>query len=88
MRGFGSLLVVAGVVSLALGGYGFLSLSNAGVSGDVADWAISAFNSLGIAGSLSDTQSFTLFLVQNRVLLSIAGAAGVVLGGLLRRKAA
>ena len=86
MKKFGLLLMVAGVVAVALGVYGFITLSSSEFSGEMTDWAIDTFNALGGQSALSASQSFQLGLVRNRVLLTVAGAACFVIGGLLRRK--
>ncbi len=86
MKKFGFLLMVVGIVAVALGVYGFITLSSSEFSGEMTDWAIDTFNALGGSSALSTEQSFQLALVRNRVLLTVAGAAGIIIGGLLRRK--
>jgi hypothetical protein len=88
MKGFGLLLILFGVVISAFGIYGFITLSSNELPGGYTDWAIDTFNALGGGSALTASQSFQLALVRNRVLLSVAGAAGIVIGAVLRKKSA
>ncbi len=88
MKGFGLLLILAGIVVLALGIYGFITLSSNELPGEYTDWAIDTFNAFGGGSTLTASQSFQLALVRNRVLLTVIGAAGIVIGAVLRKKSA
>lgn len=88
MKGFGLLLVLAGAVVLGMGVYGFITLSSNDLPGKLTDWAIDTFNNLGGGGALTAGQSFQLELVRNRVLLTVAGAAGIIIGAFLGKRRA
>ncbi len=86
MKGLGLLLIVAGIAVLALGIYGFISLESNELPGEMTDWAIDTFNAMGGGSTLTAGQSFQLGLVRNRVLLTVVGAAGIVIGAILRKR--
>ncbi len=88
MRRIGLFLILAGIVVLGLGIYGFIELLSNELPGELTDWAIDTFNALGGGNALTTGQSFQLSLVRNRVLLTVTGAAGIVIGALLRKKSA
>ncbi len=86
MKGLGLVLILAGLVVLAMGIYGFMKLNSSEFSGELADWAIDTFNALGGRSALAADQSLQLGLVRNRILLTATGAACIILGVVLRKK--
>ncbi len=86
MKKIGLLLMVAGIAAVALGVYGFITLSSSQFSGEMADWAIDTFNMLGGQNVLTPSQSFTLSIARNRVLLTIAGVACIAAGVMLCKR--
>ena len=83
---FGTLLIVSGFVALALGIYGFIILSDSHhFAGAAYDYAIPYID---LGGNLDDGLYFDLFIVGNRFLVAIAGAAGLIVGSILRSETA
>ncbi len=82
-RDFGTLLIVAGIVVLVLGIYGLIIIS------DIHHFAGRAYDSareyITWGGNLSGGLNFDLFVTENRFLLTIGGAACLIVGVLLRK---
>jgi hypothetical protein len=81
------LLVILGIIAIVGGVFGFITLSNAGISGDIFDFSYKFTNELGLTSAMGTIDQVKLFLVNNRTILTIAGAVMFLVGLALRRRA-
>ena len=85
MKGFGTLLIVLGIVCAIAGIFGFIQLSNNGMSGDLFDAGLGLGSMFGTTSYLSSEDRFLLEIIKNRTVLLIGGLIVAVLGGVMRR---
>jgi len=92
MKGFGILLAVIGIVAFGMGIYGFIELSNTGLSGrdfdaaaGIADAAAGIASLFGVTVIIGTEESLWFWIVKNRFLLTFGGAIVAVVGWLIRR---
>lgn len=85
MKGFGTLLAIIGVVALIAGIYGYVQLSNEGISGSDFDAIAGLASAFGVTGTLGASDSFQLWIIRNRTLLAFGGVIAAIIGFVIRR---
>ncbi len=86
MKGFGIILILAGVLALAAGLYGFYEVLSHDLPGGLTDWAIDTFNASGLSSALTAGQSIQVGLVRSRVPLAAAGVILILIGTILFKR--
>jgi len=82
-----TLLIILGIIAIAGGAFGYITMNNAGVAAGVFDFASDLAGQLGLTSSLTFEQQARLFLVDNRTILVIAGAVLLLVGLAVRKRA-
>ena len=88
MKKLGVFLIVVGLITVILAGYGYAQLSSSASQTGLRQRDVEALLSLGSAFGMESEMSFQeqlqMFSIQNRSALLIAGAAALLLGIVLK----
>lgn len=80
-----TLLVVVGILLLLGAAYGFITVDDSVLPTEATDAAVDAANATGVTANLGLVDQVKVFLVDNRLILAIAGAIALVVGLFLPR---
>ena len=82
------LLIILGIILLAGAVYGFVTVGNTGAPAEVVDAVVDAAEAVGVTEGADFGSQVKLFLVDNRIILAIVGAASLLAGLLIKKKEA
>lgn len=87
MRGFGKFLIFLGVLAIIFGIVGLIYISSMDVPSGLVDSVLNLGGMLGATSSMTLSERFIMFCVQNRTVLLICGIIGMVAGIFMKNSA-